>query len=162
MQKEDLAKAFIPSHCTVPILRSSKNHALVCGGPGYQGASANGTTEATPDGQYTAQRTRSTIFLPRVPQPPVAGLTQFLLETSPSGSLRQVMKALPSKEVTSILWDFYYNEYTWTCEYECRVEAQREYAEFWQWIESGGSIDLVDPAWLAFLFCKVSQRLFSR
>ena len=142
-------------------MRSSKNHALCATGPFPQSGPGSSAADATPEGLAPAHRTQSTIFLPRVPQPTVPGLTQFLMETSPAGTLRTVMKALPSKEVTNILWDFYYNEYTWACEYECKVEAQREYADFWRWIESGGSIDLIDPAWLAFLFCKVSKKLKS-
>jgi hypothetical protein len=144
-------------NCTVPLMRSSKNWALCSAGPGVQSGPASCAADATPEGSIPAHRTQSTIFLPRVSQPLVPGLTQFLMETSPAGTLRTVMKALPSKEVTNVLWGFYYNEYTWTCEYECKTEAQREYADFWQWIESGGSIELIDPAWLAFLFSKVRR-----
>jgi hypothetical protein len=86
----------------------------------------------------------------------VTPVTEFLRDLAPSNAIRNVMKALPRREVAETLIDFYFKTCEWMDTTVSERDFRRECADLWDHLDKRRPLEAIDPAWLAVLFVKLA------
>lgn len=145
-------------HVTYPMTPAGMNEGGVAAGPQIEtGASAAAIAALNAPRQEDAtRRSESTIFLPPSALDSTLPITDFLRDMHPSSLVRQAFKALPRRQITDVLVQYFFDECTWTCRGYFRPYWDHEYDQFWRHVQDGGLPEVVDPAWLAMMFAKMA------
>lgn len=86
----------------------------------------------------------------------VSPVTEFLADLAPSSVIRHIMKALPRKEVSDALVEFYYKNCDWMDTCGSERDFRRECREFWMHLDKRGPLEAIDPAWMAVFFIRLA------
>lgn len=86
----------------------------------------------------------------------VSPVTEFLADLSPSSVIRHVMKALPRREVSDALVDFYYANCDWMDTCGSERDFRRECTALWAHLDRRKPLEAIDPAWMAVFFIRLA------